>query len=243
MSLYDNQTREFTIPPQCPWYQAQQAYGAPNVNWCEKTYCSHINEPANTWSNLSFLIVGLLILKKFEDTYIRTFAFIVLLMGFFSAVYHATNNYLSQHLDFLGMSLMTSFILAFEFKRMLKASLTSFYTYFWFFVALNMMTIIVLNIVDIPIQTLLLINGLPILILDLYCGVKDKVLHKYVYFFIGLLLLIAAQISAQIDLKRVYCVEESLLLHGHVIWHLLSGSAMGFIALHMQRVHFHDTKA
>ena len=62
MALFSNAHREFTISPQCPWYEAQQAYGPPNVNWCEQTVCHIINEPANTWSNLIFLFVGLIII-------------------------------------------------------------------------------------------------------------------------------------------------------------------------------------
>ena len=46
MLYKDNQ--EFTIAPQCPWYDAQQTFGPPNVDWCEPTICAYINEPANT---------------------------------------------------------------------------------------------------------------------------------------------------------------------------------------------------
>ena len=46
---------------QCTWYDLTEKYGAPNIKWCEQTLCQFISEPANTWSNLGFLMVGILI--------------------------------------------------------------------------------------------------------------------------------------------------------------------------------------
>lgn len=234
MSLYDNHTREMTIAPQCPWYQAQQAYGAPNVNWCEETICSVINEPANTWSNLGFVIVAILLITKYKETLVKHFGIVVLVMGLFSGVYHATNNYLTQHFDFFGMALMTSFLLAFNLKRLKKYSQHSFYTLFWFFSFMNMVILVILGIINIPIQTLLLINALPIIFLDVFNGYQEKSLKKYGFMFLAGVVLIMAQISAQLDLKRIYCHPESLWLHGHVIWHILCAFGMYFVAKHIQ---------
>ena len=72
-SPYSNKVKEFTIEPGCPWYEAQQSYGAPNVNWCEPTVCSVINEPANTWSNLPYLLVSLVLIKKMKDQPLKNF--------------------------------------------------------------------------------------------------------------------------------------------------------------------------
>ncbi|MBX3041612.1 MAG: ceramidase domain-containing protein [Bdellovibrionaceae bacterium] len=232
MSLYDNSKREMTISPGCPWYNAQQTLGAPNVNWCEETSCSYINEPANTWSNLGFLIAAILIIRQFKRSELQLFGWVVFVMGLFSAIYHATNNYGTQHLDFLGMSLMISAVLAIRLKGTIK---TGTKTLFAIFLIANLITLGLLDILDLPIQLLLLINAAPIISIDLFLGFKQKKLHQYGSFAIALILLIAAQIFAQIDLKRIYCEPENLIMHGHVAWHILCALAMYFIAKHLNK--------
>lgn len=236
MSLYDNKTREFTIQEGCPWYQAQQSYGAPNVNWCEPTSCAWINEPANTWSNLGFLFVGLLIAKKLQSLAHRLFGWIVIVMGLLSAIYHATNNYLSQYFDFVGMALMTSYLLSFAAARVWTRHRVNFFAYYWFFFSANLLVLMCFDIMDLPIQLMLAISVVPILALDLTAGYKEGRLKEYGWFVAAVITLILAQISAQIDLKRVYCQPENVWLHGHVIWHLLCALGMGFAALHMDRL-------
>ncbi|MCC6137687.1 MAG: ceramidase domain-containing protein [Bdellovibrionaceae bacterium] len=235
MKLYDNSQREKTIAPNCPWYEAQQKYDAPNVNWCEPTICAYINEPANTWSNLGFILVGILIWQRLKNSYLKTFGAVVVVMGTFSAIYHATNNFATQLLDFLGMSLMMSYLLAFHWRRLLRGRGPSFWMNFGGFLFLNLVVIFTLDKVNVPVQMLLFINALPLVVLDLYCGIRDKMLKQYGAFAIGLVTLILAQVSAQIDLKRIYCEPDNVFLHGHVIWHLLCAVAMYFIALHMIR--------
>jgi len=233
MNLYESQSVELTIAEGCPWHEAQVKYGTPNVDWCEPTVCSYINEPANTWSNLGFLIAGLLIVKKLQNLITTAFGWIVIVMGLFSAIYHATNNYLSQHLDFLGMALMTSYLLAFAVVR-LRSQLQERWTWYWFFVSLNLGTLLFLGILKWPVQLLLALNAIPIVILELILFFRRSSRLKMTYFWLSIVLLVIAQVSAQIDLKRVYCQPESLFFHGHVLWHILCAVAMYFAALHMR---------
>src|SRR5205823_851454 len=44
--------------PGCPWWDLHERFGEPNVKWCEERLCAMANEPANTWSNLGYLVVG-----------------------------------------------------------------------------------------------------------------------------------------------------------------------------------------
>lgn len=234
MNLFDNIHHEMSIAPGCPWYQAQQSFGAPNVKWCERTVCSYVNEPANTWSNLGFLLVGFLIWRKFRKTDLGHFGWVVIVMGLLSAIYHATNNFLTQYFDFIGMALMTSFILAFTWRRWRpRASLA---TAFWFISFLNMVLFSFLHIAKLPVQDLILVNLVPMLILDLLAGFRQKNLSRYQFFALALGTLFIAQVCAQVDLKRIYCEPDNVFLHGHVLWHLLCALGMLFAARHMKRV-------
>lgn len=238
-SLYDNLNREMTIEKGCPWYEAQQSFGAPNVNWCEPTSCAIVNEPANTWSNLAFLVIGILIitrLNQHQHKVIRDFALIVIAMGFLSLVYHATNNFLTQFFDFLGMYLMTSFVLAFIVQRIRKQASEQLYTLFWFIVALNCCLFIIFETMDIAVQHTVTLNIIVMVVLDLWAGYQEGRLKHYLYFAIALLIMTLAQAISQADLKRVWCEPDNLFLHGHAIWHLLGALGMLFLSLHMGRM-------
>lgn len=240
MSLYSAKPVELTIPEHCPWHQGQVHYGTPNVDWCEPTVCSWINEPANTWSNLPFLIVGFWLWKKHSKSLVGSFGAVVFIMGFLSAVYHATNNLLTQYFDFFGMALMTSFLLAFILRRILSAHgkhpfvQSPYDQYFWFFLSVNLTILLFLGLLKLPVQLMLLLNTIPILLAELYCFFILKITRKFYWFALSFVTLVIAQIFAQIDLKRIYCDPNNLIVHGHVAWHCLCAVAMGLAALYMK---------
>lgn len=234
--IYSNQVREFTIEPGCPWYEAQQSYGAPNVNWCEPTVCSLINEPANTWSNLGYLLIGLVLVKKMQKAPINAFPWAVLVMGLLSGIYHASNNYLTQFFDFVGMFLMMSFLFTFNFKRVFKNSMGSFFSLFWFIVFVNTMLFMVFDIIDSSVQKMMILNAVPAVLLDFFAGYRDGLLKKYGYFLLAILSLVVAQGFAVIDIQRIWCEPSNAFLHGHVLWHLIGSLGMLFVGLHIKRM-------
>ena len=93
--------------PSCPWYDITEKTGAPNIKWCEETLCQWVSEPANTWSNLGYIIVGVFIIylanKHKHNSNLKQFGPIVIFMGAMSLFYHQSNFYGSQILDFVGM--------------------------------------------------------------------------------------------------------------------------------------------
>ena len=92
----------------CPWHEAAERLGAPNIKWCESTACAWVSEPANTWSNLAYLLVALVVgwqCRRSTHPELRWMAPALFLMGLLSGIYHASNLYLTQVLDFLGMFL------------------------------------------------------------------------------------------------------------------------------------------
>ena len=106
----DTITREMQNPHGvgCPWHSITETWGAPNVKWCEETLCQWISEPANTWSNLAYIFAAILLWKtKTKKPSVRTrlnyFSFAIAFCGIGSFIYHASNNRLTQFLDFLGM--------------------------------------------------------------------------------------------------------------------------------------------
>lgn len=229
-------TREFTIEPHCPWYEAQQTYGAPNVNWCEPTRCALINEPANTWSNLPYLLVGVLIYQKLShsaDRVMKELGWAIFLMGLFSFIYHATNNFLTQLFDFVGMYLMTSLVLSLQLKRICEKS-SSHYNYFWAAMFFNLLIFWIFHLNNIAIQHTVAIQGVCIFAAEIWGRRKLSVKPTLKYFWLAILSLAVAQTFSILDLQRIYCVPENTFFHGHAIWHIVGAVGMWMLAKHVK---------
>jgi hypothetical protein len=236
--MYSNSNKEFTIEEGCPWYKEQQKYGPPNVNWCEPTQCSIINEPANAWTNVTFFLIGALILRKIsslQDKVLKEFAWAVIVMGLFSFTYHASNNYFSQFFDFLGMYLVTSFPMAIQIKRIKSENPQEYYSWFWFLMFLQTCLFWFFSFWGIAVQQTILLPVVFILLLEFWATrVEKKKFFQWNAFFQCLIFLVIAQTASQLDLRRIYCEPDNLFFHGHAIWHILSGIGMYFLARHLK---------
>jgi hypothetical protein len=239
MSLYTNKNKEFTITEGCPWYKEQQSYGPANVNWCEPTRCGWINEPANTWSNLGLILAGIFLMVKLnaqKNKIVRDFGWGIIVCGFFSFTYHASNNFFSQFFDFLGMFVMICIPLGVQFKRLFKQDPNSYYAFFWFLMFLSTCMFWFLVFWNIPVQQSVVVQVVLMFVLELFLGIREKRLKEFRYFWLCLVTMVGAQTVSQLDLKRVWCEPGNLILHGHAIWHVLSGIGMVFLGLHLKKM-------
>ncbi len=165
----------------------------------------------------------------------KSFGLVVFLMGLFSGIYHATNNLLTQYFDFLGMALMTSYLLSIVTQRIQRVEIRVFDKSFWIYLSANLTILLFFQVLRIPPQTMMLIGGAGIVLgegLFLAKIGRPKGLH---FFALSIVTLIVAQIFAQIDLKRIWCEPNNSLLHGHVIWHVLCALGMYFAGNFLSR--------
>ena len=98
-------------PPQCFWHKAAQNFGAPDIKYCENTICSFFSEPANTWSNLGFIIVGLLIIfyRQNKQPYeLILYGPSVLILGIVSFIYHMSNFNSVEKIKTIGSTYMAA---------------------------------------------------------------------------------------------------------------------------------------
>jgi ceramidase len=100
--------------------------------FCEAARASWIRQPANTWSNLAFVIAGLAVAWYAGDRLrlgltmgahpglATAYAVLVVLLGPGSMAMHATQSDLGGHLDLLSMFLVSGFALAYALMRFLR---------------------------------------------------------------------------------------------------------------------------
>ena len=99
--------------------------------FCEASRPGWIRQPANTWSNLAFVIAGLAVAWYAADRVrlgltlgahpglATAYAVLVVLLGPGSMAMHATQSDLGGHLDLLSMFLVSGFALAYALMRFL----------------------------------------------------------------------------------------------------------------------------
>jgi hypothetical protein len=223
------------IPPGCPWWELQQAWGPPNVKWCEATVCGWVNEPANAWSNLAYLAVALWCAWQWRvsgSRAMRRFTWTTGLVGLFSFTYHATNNFGTQLLDFIGMYVLAFLLVALNLHRVgwlpsqrvgsVHVGLTVGCT----------LLVPVMKQVRFPYQSVVLVAVLVIVGTELLLSRRAGRGEVYRDFWRAVGLLAVAAAFSVVDVTRLWCVPHNHFVQGHAVWHALSALALLFAARH-----------
>ena len=129
----------------------------PDACFCEAIGSGFIRQPIDTWSNLAFVLVGLLILEDVlrpssarsnllaqRRVYGIIYAVAALLIGLGSWFYHASLTFVGQWFDVMGMYLLGTFMVLYTIARLRPLSGRAFtLSYVLFNVALGFSLIVV----------------------------------------------------------------------------------------------------
>ncbi len=220
--------------PSCPWYEITEKTGAPNIKWCEETLCQWVSEPALTWSNLGYLIVGLFVLylgiKNKHNAHMKQFGPIIFFMGAMSFFYHQSNFYGSQILDFVGMFFFVGWAIGMNLIRLSKIKANQLV---WFNLSLASVYTVAMHamyVTDIKFQVIVLISGFIILATEFMA--RNVVKVKYNWFITTILVLIVAFGFSISDGQRIWCdpTQHGWFSQGHAIWHWVA--AIGTLTIY-----------
>lgn len=208
--------------------------------FCESTHPTAVAQPANTFSNLFYVLVGLLALADHlqlpltqaplirRRAYAFTFAMGIVVVGLGSWFYHASLSFVGQWFDLLGMYLIVSFILLYNLAR-LRPLPGWVFALFYFSLNLGLgiwqallpnlrrETFLVLLLAALGLEALILLRRKPAIQVGL--------------FFAGLGTFAAGYFFWLLDNGRAWCSPASWL-QGHSLWHLCGAAACGFLYLY-----------
>jgi hypothetical protein len=222
--------------PSCPWYEITASQGAPNIKWCEETLCQWISEPANTWSNLGYLMVAVAIIfissKHKYNFKLKQFGPIVFFMGAMSFFYHQSNFYGSQVLDFVGMFFMVGWAIGMNLIRLGKLKDSQLIPFNLIYGTAFTIVMHLMYLKEIKFQILVLISAFIIIITEILANRIQKV--NLNWFIASLALLIVAFGFSISDGQRIWCHPENhgVFSQGHAMWHWVAAMGMFTIFKH-----------
>lgn len=202
----------------CYWQNFEQV----SYIFCEKQTCGFISQPANTWTNIGYLIVAILIYRSKASGKIKRYYFwssLALFIG--STLFHATSTYLGKFLDVSAMFFLSMSILSIACERYF--SLSKLRSDLVFFTGLTG-SLIFLYIMRFG-------NVLFAAQIIMAAGIEWKMSHKghgldKTKLKIAVLTLVIAFIIWILDVKKILCIPGNHILTGHGLWHLLTAATI-----------------
>ena len=107
------------IPAPCPW----DGFESAAMHFCERELCGWITQPANTWSNLAYIIVGAWLIRlAFREGHrpLAAIGLIEILIGMGSFFFHMSSTHLGEVVDVGAMYLLVGYALVINLRRYLR---------------------------------------------------------------------------------------------------------------------------
>ena len=231
----------------CPFYSN---LAAPVIKFCEPNLCASIVQPANAWSNLAYVIVGLTILilaKNDKKNLLWWLGPITILIGLFSFAYHASYTFIGQMLDLGSMFLFATFLLIINMKR-IKPSLKNT-TATWLFVFINVFCLVLMYIIRTAkgFNIGILIFGMElaiILMLEAIAWSRAKTHYRLSHILTALLIASVAAVIWMFDYTHLWCNANTYhYLNGHELWHILTAASLLFVYFFYRQFELHPATA
>ena len=203
------------------------AWGWANVDWCEATMMGLVTEPANTWSNFMYVGAGFFLLRKKKSPHslLSMMPWALIMLGLLSGFYHATNAWITQLGDFIGMYLVASIPLLINLEKVGIKKAGSLGTYF-FVVIFSTIITIVGHLYQLPIQGMIGVFFGIVLVTEMIL-MKTSPLKSYQHLFLTLTSFAVAISFSALDVSRTMCDPNNHFIQGHALWHCFS--ALGLI--------------
>ncbi len=228
----------------CPW----SGFRPGTLLFCEAPVCGWVVSPAETWSNILYFIVGLLILRKYWKSSrfeLRAFGWIALGVGVSSTFYHASHIYVAETLDMATMNFLAALLMLLNLRRLSpsRSSTLQTWTVFLVMVLGGLLALLLLKgearIAVFAVEVLLA------LFLELRIHLKGIERGKSYFWFKATLGVFAvAFVAWQLDFQRFVCDPENHFLSGHAAWHLLNAFCFwGLARFYEGRLSFGGTGA
>lgn len=195
--------------------------------FCEAPRDALVRQPANAWSNLGIVALGLAILwaarREPDGRHAATYGALVAFLGAGSFFFHASLTWAGEGIDVLGMYLVVGYLALIGLKRAgrLPGPFPA-----WFAGLAAVSSAVLLSETGHALRQPLF-GGLLAGLLAVECLPSDRRPdRRWLAGALGLFLV--AFTLWTLDRRRILCAPESWL-QGHAVWHLLCAGALGLL--------------
>lgn len=204
----------------CPWTQFKQD----PYPFCEEALCAWIREPANTWTNIAYFIVGLLLWRHYQKSRFEKansvyllFAIASIYLGIGSGLFHASVAFWAKKIDVSAMHVIASAGLMLTINRVRPLKLTTMLTGIFTF-----------TLVSFPLigwgkaGSIIFLSTLAIVIgHEIYLSFKIPLKSDQKKYLMGLIVAFAVSfIASEMDRPGgLLCKPDNHIFTGHGFWH------------------------
>jgi hypothetical protein len=228
------------------WEGWRPATCMPDHCFCERIHEGVIRQPVNTWSNLAFILVGLVVIDiasrdltrssraasanpmRARLVYPIVYGLTTILIGISSMLYHSSLAFAGQAVDVIAMYLLTSFIALYNLSRLRRMSNGAFLaSYLLVNVALAFVSM------EWPVlrRYIFLMLVVVALVAEAIVRRRRRPRMNVAYLRAALVSMVAAFAAWILDIMRVFCVPDGRF-QAHALWHVLMAVVIGFVYLY-----------
>jgi hypothetical protein len=208
----------------CPWDGFQPA----TIKFCEEQLCSWITQPANTWSNIGFVIAGIVILRLAradKRAGMHLIGISAIMTGIGSTMFHASSTFFFEFFDLMGMFMISGLLLTLNLQRLFGLSNKAVSAVYVALVTASLGLMLVWNQSGIATFALQITAAMTVeLLLHLR---RDRIAYKPFLLMAGTFA--ASFTSWALDIAKIVCDPGNHILTGHAVWHLLNAVAIYYL--------------
>jgi hypothetical protein len=210
----------------CPWIDWQPA----SLKFCEAMLCGYIRQPANSLSNIAFIITGILILlrekgsKGFSPYHLMGLSSISI--GITSGIYHASMTFFWQFFDVSSMFMLILLALTFNLTRIGWLKWSQFVGAYFLMLVTSM-------------GLMLFIQGksgewifaveVAITVLVEFFIYRQKLQANFKPFFQAIGIFLLSFVIWTGDIQGWWCDPDNHFLQGHAAWHVLNAFTIWYL--------------
>jgi predicted membrane channel-forming protein YqfA (hemolysin III family) len=219
------------------WFNYRPADCLPYACFCETVSTGLIRQPINAYTNIGYMLVGILILVYLKRSnalrlerssksdlprrILMLFGIAYIMVGIGSFIYHASFIFLGEELDDDSMYMIGIFLVLFESARLRKLTIRQF---LWIYIAMNFLFEAAIYFFPVIRGMLFAILIAISFVIEFFARKQEEAKDEVRLTDRANFLFLLAYLIWILDKTHILCYPNSLF-QGHAIWHLLTAYA------------------
>lgn len=203
------------------------------MEFCERRLCATIVEPANAWTNIAYLVVGVIVLvlaMREKQQHLAPIGVIGIVLSAGSFFFHGTATFAGEVCDLGAMFLFSSFWLTREVHRLYAPSPKVLWSLYVALVAIAIGAHLVAREAGIAIFTLQIVATFSVSIAWRYRGRMRGDPRPDNRALVALIVMFGIAYAVwRLDFHRILCNPDNHVLQGHAAWHVLNSTCFYFL--------------